>query len=39
MSAEQNAPAAILWLTDWEVALAAARRARKPVMIDVSKDP
>ncbi len=31
--------ASIAWLTDWDAALAAARAAGKPVLIDVFKDP
>ncbi len=29
----------IPWLDDWDAALAAARAARTPVLIDVFKDP
>jgi hypothetical protein len=29
----------IRWLTDWEAALAQARATRRPVLIDVWKDP
>lgn len=29
----------ISWLTDWEAALAEARASRRPLLIDVSKDP
>ena len=31
--------AAIAWLNDWDAALAAARASRRPVLIDVWKDP
>ena len=27
------------WLTDWDAALAEARATRRPVLIDVWKDP
>ena len=30
---------AVVWLTDWDSALADARRTRKVVLIDVWKDP
>ena len=29
----------IRWLTDWDAALAEARATRRPVLIDVWKDP
>jgi hypothetical protein len=29
----------INWLTDWDEALAEARRTRKVILIDVMKDP
>jgi len=29
----------ITWLTDWDAALAEARRLRRVVLIDVWKDP
>lgn len=32
-------PPSIAWLTDWDVALAASQHSRRPVLIDVSKDP
>ena len=34
-----DAPPPIPWLADWDAALAAARAERKPVLIDVFKDP
>ena len=39
MTANDDAPRPISWLTDWDAALAAARVAREPVLIDVAKDP
>lgn len=32
-------PPAIPWLTDWDAALAEARRTRRVVLIDIGKDP
>ena len=29
----------IRWLTEWDAALAGARTTRRPVLIDVWKDP
>lgn len=31
--------ASLAWLTDWVVALAQARATRRPLLIDVWKDP
>jgi hypothetical protein len=34
-----SSDAPILWLTDWDAALAQARATRRPLLIDVWKDP
>ncbi len=39
MTAEPAAPPSIPWLTEWNAAIAAAREARAPVLVDVWKEP
>ncbi len=39
MTSDANAGDPIRWLTDWNAALAEARATRRPVLIDVWKDP
>ena len=36
---EISSDAPILWLTDWDAALARSRATRRPLLIDVWKDP
>ena len=39
MSDADDGPDQIVWLTDWDAALAQARTTRRPLLIDVWKDP
>jgi hypothetical protein len=39
MTAMSTGSPAIHWLDDWDVALAEARTTRRPLLIDVWKDP
>lgn len=39
MTTEPDSLLPIDWLSDWDVALAEARASRRPVLIDVAKDP
>lgn len=39
MSQAEAPPDGIAWVTEWEAALAVARETRRPLLIDVAKDP
>ena len=39
MTGAATVGASIAWLTNWDAALAEARATRRPVLIDVWKDP